>query len=160
MDESGESGGGGGGGSCSEGPETVVVTTTTTTSGVGTVTKNHNLDNILKLESSLGCSEENFRCNGVVVGTSHISDDEYHHNSLTDNKTSSTTNTSATTTTTKRSIGVLTDTQDLGECAEPGSSILLESIIWNETNKGVLILNVKWRGKTFVGSLIDTAKSS
>ena len=60
----------------------------------------------------------------------------------------------------QRSIGVLTDTQDMCECAEPGSSILLEGVVWNETNKGVLILNVKWRGKTYVGSLIDTAKSS
>lgn len=57
-----------------------------------------------------------------------------------------------------RSVGVCTDTQDLGVC-EPGTSILLEGIIWNETSKGVLILNVTWRGKSFVGSLIDTNKA-
>jgi hypothetical protein len=61
--------------------------------------------------------------------------------------------------TNKRSIGVCTDTQDLPEC-EPGTNILLEGIIWNETSKGVLILNVAWRGKNYVGSLIDTSKSS
>lgn len=79
--------------------------------------------------------------------SSHISDEEYHTKQHNLNNT-------------KRSVGVLTETQDLGECAEPGSSILLEGVVWNETNKGVLILNVKWRGKTYVGSLIDTAKSS
>ena len=56
-----------------------------------------------------------------------------------------------------RSIGVSTDSQDINLC-EPGTNILLEGIVWNETNKGVLILNVTWRGKTFVGSLIDTNK--
>jgi hypothetical protein len=56
-----------------------------------------------------------------------------------------------------RSIGVSTDSQDINIC-EPGTNILLEGIVWNETNKGVLILNVTWRGKTFVGSLIDTNK--
>ncbi|CAF0868343.1 unnamed protein product [Brachionus calyciflorus] len=58
-----------------------------------------------------------------------------------------------------RSIGISTDTSDLAPC-EPGTNILLEGIVWNETNKGVLILNVSWRGKTFVGSLIDTSKTS
>ena len=57
-----------------------------------------------------------------------------------------------------RSVGVCTDTQDIN-LLEPGSNILLEGIIWNETNKGVLILNVSWRGKSFVGSLIDSNKA-
>ena len=58
-----------------------------------------------------------------------------------------------------RTVGISTDTSDLMPC-EPGTNILLEGIVWNETNKGVLILNVSWRGKTFVGSLIDTSKTS
>lgn len=58
-----------------------------------------------------------------------------------------------------RSVGICTDTSDLAPC-EPGTNILLEGIVWNETSKGVLILNVSWRGKTFVGSLIDAAKTS
>jgi len=58
-----------------------------------------------------------------------------------------------------RTIGVGTDTQDISIC-EPGTNILLEGIVWNETSKGVLLLNVSWRGKTFVGSLIDTSKAS
>lgn len=58
-----------------------------------------------------------------------------------------------------RSVGICTDTSDLAPC-EPGTNILLEGIVWNETSKGVLIVNVSWRGKTFVGSLIDAAKTS
>ena len=45
-----------------------------------------------------------------------------------------------------RSVGSSTDTEDLAT-VEPGTNILLEGIIWNETTKGVLILNVNWRGK-------------
>jgi len=43
---------------------------------------------------------------------------------------------------------------------KPGTNILLEGIIWNETSKGVLVLNVTWRGKSFVGTLFDSSKSS
>lgn len=58
-----------------------------------------------------------------------------------------------------RSVGICTDTSDLAPC-EPGTNILLEGIVWNETSKGVLIVNVSWRGRTFVGSLIDAEKTS
>lgn len=95
---------------------------------------------------SSSSSNSSSTCGAMSVGS--ISDEEHHHY----NTERASRN--------KRSVGVLTETQDLGECAEPGSSILLEGVVWNETNKGVLILNVKWRGKTYVGSLIDTAKSS
>lgn len=69
----------------------------------------------------------------------------------------------------KRSIGVLTedfvaavDCVSNGESGGGGcaSSILLEAFLLNETNKGMLILNVKWRGRTYVGTLIDVDKST
>ncbi len=53
----------------------------------------------------------------------------------------------------------MTDTEDLST-VEPGTNILLEGIIWNETTKGVLILNVTWRGKSYCGTLIDSTKST
>ena len=58
-----------------------------------------------------------------------------------------------------RSLGCSTDSEDLA-AVEPGTNILLEGIIWNETTKGVLILNVTWRGKSYCGTLIDSNKSS
>jgi hypothetical protein len=58
-----------------------------------------------------------------------------------------------------KSVSSSTDTADLSPC-QSGTNVLLDGIIWNETNKGMLILNVTWRGKQFVGSLIDTSKSS
>ncbi len=38
--------------------------------------------------------------------------------------------------------------------------MLLESMIWNESSKGFLILNVSWRGKSYMGTLIDSKKAS
>ena len=58
-----------------------------------------------------------------------------------------------------RSIGVCTDTEDIGPC-EPGTSILLEGILLSEDAKGLLIVNVNWRGKSYVGTLIDSNKSN
>jgi hypothetical protein len=57
-----------------------------------------------------------------------------------------------------RSVGVHTDTQDLCRL-ETGTNILLEGVVWNETSKGILIVNVTWKGKSYVGSLIDANRA-
>lgn len=49
-----------------------------------------------------------------------------------------------------------TDPDSLGSC-EPGTAISLEGIVWNETKGGLLSLNLTWRGKSFVGTLLDCA---
>jgi hypothetical protein len=36
--------------------------------------------------------------------------------------------------------------------------VTLEGIVWHETEGGVLVVNVTWRGKTYVGTLIDCTK--
>ncbi|XP_058455502.1 mucin-2 isoform X2 [Malaya genurostris] len=55
------------------------------------------------------------------------------------------------------SIGTITEPECLGPC-EPGTSVTLEGIVWHETEGGVLVVNVTWRGKTYVGTLIDCTK--
>lgn len=55
------------------------------------------------------------------------------------------------------SIGTITEPDHLGPC-EPGTSVTLEGIVWHETDGGVLAVNVTWRGKTYVGTLIDCTK--
>lgn len=46
----------------------------------------------------------------------------------------------------------------LGVCKR-GTPILLEGIVWNETSKGVLVLNVNWKGRTFIGALMDSSRT-
>ncbi|CAF0756329.1 unnamed protein product, partial [Didymodactylos carnosus] len=55
------------------------------------------------------------------------------------------------------SIGVVTEPDNLGPCS-PGTTVVLEGIVWNETDSGVLVVNVTWRGKTYVGTLLDSTK--
>ncbi|KAK3606212.1 hypothetical protein CHS0354_037880 [Potamilus streckersoni] len=55
------------------------------------------------------------------------------------------------------SIGVVTEPDCLGPC-EPGTSVTLEGIVWHETENGVLVVNVTWRGKTYVGTLLDATR--
>ncbi|XP_050400007.1 zinc finger protein 608 isoform X2 [Patella vulgata] len=54
-------------------------------------------------------------------------------------------------------VGVSTEPDCLGPC-EPGTSVNLEGIVWHETENGVLVVNVTWRGKTYVGTLLDATK--
>ncbi|XP_061874781.1 zinc finger protein 608 [Colius striatus] len=54
-------------------------------------------------------------------------------------------------------IGVVTEPECLGPC-EPGTSVNLEGIVWHETEEGVLVVNVTWRNKTYVGTLLDCTK--
>ncbi|XP_061744330.1 zinc finger protein 608 [Nerophis ophidion] len=67
-----------------------------------------------------------------------------------------------------RSVG--TDTQDAGATSgpdgdwdsagpcQPGTSINLEGMVWHETEEGVLVVNVRWRKRTYVGTLLDCTK--
>ncbi|KAF0312555.1 Zinc finger protein 609 [Amphibalanus amphitrite] len=52
------------------------------------------------------------------------------------------------------SRGTLLEPDSLGPC-EPGTTVNLEGIVWQETQGGVLVVNVTWRGKTYVGTLLD-----
>lgn len=58
---------------------------------------------------------------------------------------------------TSTSIGTITEPECLGPC-EPGTSVTLEGIVWQETDGGILVVNVTWRGKTYVGALLDCTK--
>lgn len=55
------------------------------------------------------------------------------------------------------SVGTITEPDCLGPC-EPGTSVTLEGIVWHETEGGVLVVNVTWRGKTYVGTLMDCTR--
>lgn len=49
----------------------------------------------------------------------------------------------------------MTEPESLGNC-EPGTAVKLQGIVWQETDKGgLLMLNVNWKGKTYVGTLLD-----
>ncbi|XP_010894319.2 zinc finger protein 608 [Esox lucius] len=50
-----------------------------------------------------------------------------------------------------------TDSCCLGPC-QPGTSVNLEGIVWHETDEGVLVVNVTWRKRTYVGTLLDCTK--
>jgi hypothetical protein len=71
----------------------------------------------------------------------------------------------------------VTDESSFGSC-EPGTSVVLHGIVWNETDKGkyilesliylfnkcyligILVVNITWRGKTYVGALLNTTEQN
>uniref|UniRef100_A0A667WM83 Zinc finger protein 608 n=1 Tax=Myripristis murdjan TaxID=586833 RepID=A0A667WM83_9TELE len=53
--------------------------------------------------------------------------------------------------------GLEGDSACLGPC-QPGTSVNLEGIVWHETEEGVLVVNVTWRKRTYVGTLLDCTK--
>ena len=81
------------------------------------------------------------------------------------------------------SASTMTEPECLGPC-EPGTAVTLEGIVWHETEggmstrnsvkikknsvprgnvvdigaAGVLVVNVTWRGKTYVGTLLDCTR--
>ena len=61
-------------------------------------------------------------------------------------------------TTNKKESSTSIDAELLGPC-KSGSPIQLEGIVWSETSQGVLVLNVTWKGKTFIGALMDTTNN-
>lgn len=58
---------------------------------------------------------------------------------------------------TSTDASTLTEPENLGPC-EPGTAVNLEGIVWHETDTGVLVVNVTWRGKTYVGTLLDCTR--
>nr|XP_018670716.1 zinc finger protein 608 [Ciona intestinalis] len=54
-------------------------------------------------------------------------------------------------------VGVMTEPDALGPC-EPGTSVHLDGIVWHETDTGVLVVNVTWRNRTYMGTLLDATK--
>lgn len=54
-------------------------------------------------------------------------------------------------------VAIVTDPDCLGPC-EPGTQVTLEGIVWHESENGVLVVNVTWRGKTYVGTLLDATR--
>lgn len=66
----------------------------------------------------------------------------------------------------------MTEPESLGPC-EPGTAVKIQGIVWQETEKGtatnssnlnrflnydilgLLMLNVTWKGKTYMGTLLD-----
>ena len=48
----------------------------------------------------------------------------------------------------------MTEPESLGPC-EPGTAVKVSGIVWQETEKGLLMLNVTWKGKTYMGTLLD-----
>ncbi|XP_041957186.1 zinc finger protein 608 isoform X2 [Alosa sapidissima] len=53
--------------------------------------------------------------------------------------------------------GKASDAAQMGPC-QPGTSVNLEGIVWHETEEGVLVVNVTWRKRTYVGTLLDCTK--
>lgn len=51
-------------------------------------------------------------------------------------------------------MATMTEPDSLGPC-EPGTAVKLQGIVWQETEKGLLVLNVTWKGKTYMGTLLD-----
>ncbi|KAI0983192.1 hypothetical protein GJ496_001557 [Pomphorhynchus laevis] len=41
---------------------------------------------------------------------------------------------------------------------EQGTHVALNAVVWKESDSGVLVVNAKWRGKSFIGSLLDVSK--
>ncbi|KAJ8417953.1 hypothetical protein AAFF_G00227960 [Aldrovandia affinis] len=54
-------------------------------------------------------------------------------------------------------VALATQPDCLGPC-EPGTSVNLEGIVWQETEDGMLVVNVTWRNKTYVGTLLDCTR--
>ena len=54
-------------------------------------------------------------------------------------------------------MGTMTEPDCIGPL-DPGTSVTLEGIVWHETDGGVLVINVTWRGKTYVGTLLDSTQ--
>ncbi|CAF2092491.1 unnamed protein product [Rotaria magnacalcarata] len=75
------------------------------------------------------------------------SDDELFNNSNKKSKSKTTDQASST------------EESSFGSC-EPGTNVVLQGIVWNETDKGVLVVNITWRGKTYVGALMNTTEQN
>ncbi|XP_063718385.1 uncharacterized protein LOC134845350 isoform X2 [Symsagittifera roscoffensis] len=52
-------------------------------------------------------------------------------------------------------VAIQTESVDNCEPCETGSHLLLEGVVWHETQDGVLVVNITWRGRSYVGTLLD-----
>merc|ERR1719382_553862 len=41
-----------------------------------------------------------------------------------------------------------------------GTQVSLGATVWYEDSEGLLVVNVQWRGRTYVGTLLDTSTQS
>lgn len=57
----------------------------------------------------------------------------------------------------KKTVGTMTEPELFGPC-EPGTSVTLDGVVWQETDGGVLVVNVTWREKSYVGTLLDCTR--
>lgn len=92
---------------------------------------------------------------GGILGKSNINFENDCKNYLDPAQSSSISSTKECGTST--SVGTITEPDCLGPC-EPGTSVTLEGIVWQETDGGILVVNVTWRGKTYVGALLDCTR--
>lgn len=60
--------------------------------------------------------------------------------------------------TSTRDCATITEPDLLGPC-EPGSKIVLEGIVWLET-PGMMVINAHWRGRAYLGTLLDASKNT
>ncbi|PAA79269.1 hypothetical protein BOX15_Mlig021485g1 [Macrostomum lignano] len=54
-------------------------------------------------------------------------------------------------------VGTGIEPDCLGPC-DSGTSVSLDGLVWLETDTGVLVVNVTWRGRTYVGTLLDSSR--
>merc|ERR1712083_1274722 len=47
----------------------------------------------------------------------------------------------------------------MGEVCPIGTPVNLPATVWYEDRDGLLVVNVTWRGRTYVGTLMDSTKS-
>ncbi|XP_039267585.2 uncharacterized protein LOC120342702 isoform X1 [Styela clava] len=98
----------------------------------------------MSTSAELSCS--NSPQNGIAAPTSKTNESENATNTRT-----------VGTVTTYADAGVATEPEALGPC-EPGTSVRLSGIVWHETESGVLVVNVTWRNRSYVGTLLDATK--
>ncbi|GAA50974.1 zinc finger protein 609 [Clonorchis sinensis] len=55
-------------------------------------------------------------------------------------------------------LPTVTEPDPLGPC-EAGTKVVVEGVVWLET-AGMLVLNIQWRGRSYMGTLLDASKHS
>lgn len=52
----------------------------------------------------------------------------------------------------------ITEPNLFGPC-EPGTKVIVEGVVWLET-PGMLVLNIQWRGRTYMGTMLDASRQT
>lgn len=102
-------------------------------------------------------SSTNINETNATSHSTNYEDPQVHNESISKPLQSSSSISSTKECGTSTSIGTITEPDCLGPC-EPGTSVTLEGIVWQETDGGILVVNVTWRGKTYVGALLDCTR--